>query len=152
MEMLVALVVVAIGLSAAVLAFQPDPRRPLALEAERLALLLEQARDESMMSGTALGWQWHEGGYRFLRRELTDGGSQWLAMPRDEIFRPRELPAGMRVYQVQADRLALGPGEPVSLGPDGVQHLALELALEDARALVSSRADSPGFEYRLAGD
>lgn len=149
MEMLVALVVVAIGLSLAVLAFRPDARRPLALEAERLALLLEQAGEESQLGGAPLAWQWHETGYNFLRRELTDAGPQWRPLREDDLFRPRELAGGARIVSARADARLLEPGARISLGPDGAQWLELELVLDDARAWVRRREDGPGYHHRV---
>lgn len=150
--MLVVLVVMAIGMSAVALAFRPDARRPLTQEAERLALLLEQAREESQLSGTPLAWEWREAGYSFVRRDLTDTGPQWLAVVDDDIYRQRTLPGGASIRQVVADSRLVAEGERVALNIDGVQHLEIELSLQDARAKVVSRPDGLGFEMQAPAE
>lgn len=136
--MLVALVVVGIGLSAVALSFRPDPRRPLALEADRLAVLIEQAREESRLGGMPLAWEWRAEGYTFLRRELSDQGPLWLPITGDDIFRPRDLGAGARIVDVVVDGRPLAEGERVPLHDDGMQSLRLRMALEGARAELVS--------------
>jgi general secretion pathway protein H len=148
LEMLVVLVVMAIGMSAVALAFRPDARRPLAQEAERLALLLEQAREESQLSGTPLAWEWRPDAYSFVRRDLTDNGPQWLVVVDDDIYRTRTLPGGASIRQVLADDRLVAEGERVALNIDGVQRLEIELRLQDARAKVVSRPDGHGFEMQ----
>jgi general secretion pathway protein H len=149
LEMLVALMIVAIGLSVATLALKPDDRRPLVQEAERLALLLEQAREESELSGTPLAWSWHPGGYAFLRRDLSDNGARWLTVTDDDIFRERLLPHGATIRQVRADGRLLAEGERLSLHGDGVQQVELDLALREARARVMTAPDGRGFAIRV---
>jgi general secretion pathway protein H len=152
LEMLVALVVVAIGLATATIALKPDPRRPLALEAERLALLFEQAREESQLSGTPLGWQWRPDGYAFLRRELSDNGAQWLAVVDDDLFREHALPPEASIRAVRADGRPLAPGERVALGGEGAQILEVELTLDSARARVEAMPDGRRFRFSLEAE
>lgn len=148
--MLVALVVIGIGLSLVALSFRPDPRRPLALEADRLALLIEHAREESRLGGMPLAWEWRAEGYTFTRRELTDQGPVWLPLTGDDLFRPRDLPAGARILEVVLDGRQLAEGERVPLHDDGMQSLRLRMALEEARAeLVSEPGrDRPRVDVR----
>lgn len=152
LEMLVALVVIAIGLSVATIALKPDPRRPLAQEAERLALLFEQAREESRLSGTPLAWQWRDDGYVFLRRELTDRGAEWRAVVADELFRERRLSHAARILAVRADGRTVSPGERVALYDEGAQTIAVDLALEGTRAHIESARDGRGYEVRLEAE
>jgi len=149
LEMLVALVVVAIGLSVATIALKPDPRRPLAQEAERLALLFEQAREESRLSGTPLAWQWQDDGYVFLRRELTDQGAEWRAVVDDDLYRERRLSHEARIRGVRADGRPIAPGEHVTLHDDGAQTIAVDLVLGGARAYIESTRDGRGYGVRL---
>jgi general secretion pathway protein H len=146
LEMLVVLVVMAIGMSAVALAFRPDARRPLAQEAERLALLLEQAREESQLSGTSLAWEWRAGGYTFVRRDLTDNGPEWLPVVDDDIYRARTLPGGATIRQVRADNGLVPEGGRVALNVDGVQRLEIQLSLQEARTQVVSEPDGRGFQ------
>lgn len=146
--MLIVLVVMAVGLSAVALSFRPDARRPLAQEAERLALLLEQAREESQLSGTPLAWEWRADGYSFVRRDLTDSGAQWRPVVDDDIYRTRTLSGGASIRQVRADQAPVAEGERVALNSDGVQQLEIELSLQDARTRVMSTPDGRGFQVQ----
>jgi len=148
LEMLVALVVIAIGLSVATLAVRPDPRRPLALEAERLALLLTQAGEEAELSGTPMAWVWQADGYAFQRRELTDRGAEWQSLDEDELFRARRLGEGARIDIVRADGSLLPAGARIPLRGEAAADLSLELSLEDARLRIEAAPDGRG--YRVA--
>lgn len=141
LEMLVALVVLAIGVAGAVLAFRPDHERQLGQEAERLALLLEQAEEESWLGGMPLAWVAREDGYEFQRRELTIDGPGWITVSGDDLFHPRALPGLAHVRDVTADGKALPFGERAVLGGQGVQQLVVELILGDARIRVSRQPD-----------
>ena len=146
LEMLVALVILAIGVSGAVLAFRPDPGRQLGQEAERLALLLAQAEEESWLGGMPLAWVAREDGYEFQRRELTIDGPGWVTVRGDDLFHPRVLPGLARIQWVQADGRELGFGERAVLGGQGLQQLAVSLTLGAARMRVERRPDgSYGF-------
>ncbi|MFA5081799.1 MAG: prepilin-type N-terminal cleavage/methylation domain-containing protein [Hydrogenophilaceae bacterium] len=151
LELLVALVVMAIGVSGAVLAFRPDPGRQLGQEAERLALLLEQAEDESYLAGMPLAWVAREDGYEFQRRELTVDGPGWLTVRSDDLFHPRTLPGLARIQEVRADGRELGPGERVVLGGQGIQQLAVEITLGEATVRVERHADGRFDFIRVTG-
>jgi len=135
-EMLVALLILAIAVGGASLALRPDSSRQLEVEVERLALLLAQAREESELGGLALGWVAGESGYAFQRRELTESGPVWRALGGDELFRPRTLPAGMHIRAVMAQDRPLTPGERLDLGPFGPRAVVIELAVGPLRARV----------------
>ena len=141
LELLVALVILAIGLSGAVLAFRPDQDRQLGLEAERLALLLEQAEDESALGGMPLAWVARADGYEFQRRELTVDGPGWVTVRGDDLFHPRVLPGVARIQWLRADGRVPGYGERVVLGGQGIQQLAVGLVLGDARLRVERYPD-----------
>ena len=146
LEMLVALVILAVGVSAAVLAFRPDQGRQLNQEAERLALLLEQAEEESWLGGMPLAWVVREDGYEFQRRELTIDGPGWVTVRGDDLFRPRALAGIARIQWVQADGRELAFGDRAVLGGQGVQQISVGLALGEARARVERQADG-SFSY-----
>ena len=141
LEMLVALVILAIGVSGAVLAFRPDPGRQLGQEAERLALLLGQAEEESWLGGMPLAWVAREDGYEFQRRELTIDGPGWVTVRGDDLFHPRVLPGLARIQWVRADGRELGFGERAVLGGQGLQQLAVSLTLGATRMRVERRPD-----------
>jgi general secretion pathway protein H len=147
--MLVALVVLAVGVAGAVLAFRPDQERQLGQEAERLALLLEQAEEESWLGGMPLAWVAREDGYEFQRRELSVDGPAWIGLRGDDLFRPRTLPPVARIQWVRADGRALDYGERAVLGGQGSQQLAIGLALGEARMRVERQPDG---RYLHAGE
>ena len=150
LEMLVALVILAIGVSGAVLAFRPDHDRQLGQEAERLALLLEQAEEESELGGMQLAWVAREDGYEFQRRELTVDGPAWLTITADDLFHPRALPGLARVLWVRIDGQVLDFGERAPLGGQGVQQLSVGLGLGDARVRLERQFDGH-FNYAAEG-
>jgi general secretion pathway protein H len=149
LEMLVALVILAIAMSGVVLAFRPDHGRQLGQEAERLALLLQQAEEESWLGGMPLAWVAREDGYEFQRRELTIDGPGWITVRGDDLFRPRALPGLGRIQWVRADGRELGFGERAVLGGQGLQQLAISLTLGEARRRVERRPDG---RYDHAGE
>ncbi len=136
LEMLVALFILALGISAAVLALRPNEARILAGEADRLALLLEQAREESALGGMPLAWVAREDGYEFQRREVTESGPQWSVVRGDDLLRPRALPTGMVIRRIDLDGQVLSFGERVPLGLANPQDLAIEISLGGARTRV----------------
>jgi len=144
LEMLVALVILAIGMATAVIALRPDESRLLGTEADRLALLLEQAREESAIGGMPLAWIAREDGYEFQRRELTETGPSWNVIRVDDLFHPRDLPVGLHIRSVEMDGHPVDFGQRVALGADGVQKLTVEMSGGEARSRVASAGE--GFE------
>jgi len=144
LEMLVALVVMAVGIASASLALRPDDGRLLASEAERLALLLAQAREESELVGMRLAWVAAADGYEFLRRDMTVDGASWLVLRGDDLLHPRRLPAGFTIKSIEVDGRPLAYGERVLLDPLGANLIRIELSMGEARTLV--RSVEEGFE------
>lgn len=134
LEMLVALAIVAIAIGSATLALRPDEQRRVNDEAERLALLLEQAREESELGGMPLAWAATATGYEFQRRELTEAGSAWNVVRGDDLLRPRAWPLGLRIEHQEAAGRVVAQGERIRLEADVT--LRMELALGPARARV----------------
>lgn len=134
--MLVVLVVMGVAVGGSVLAMRPAETRQLATEAERLALLLDMASEESRLGGMPLAWVGAPEGYAFQRRELTGAGPAWTLLQEDSLLHPRTLPAGLAVASVAADGRPLDIGSRLDLGPLGVRHLVIELALGDARSRI----------------
>ena len=67
-ELLVVLVVIGITLGMTMVQLMPDNRAVLRQEAERLALLLENATLEAQASGQTLGWSGEASHYRFWKK------------------------------------------------------------------------------------
>lgn len=140
-ELLVVMVIMALALSGASLALRADDARRLTGEAERLALLLQLAREESRIGGAPLAWVATPQGYAFERRELFRDGPEWLPVRNDEQLRPREFPAGLDVLHVDADGRRLATGERLNLGWQGAQRVVIELVMGRARARIAGEED-----------
>lgn len=139
MEMLIALVIMALAVAGASLALRPDDSRQLANEAARLALLLEQAREESALGGMPLAWVAAEDRYEFERRGMSRSGPEWTVLRGDELLRPRQLPGGLRIVRMEADGRPLVFGERLNLGLQGARRVVIELAFGRERTRVHSR-------------
>lgn len=121
-ELLVVLVILGIAVAMIGVNFAPNPEQALDNEAQRLALLLEQARDEAMSTGSGTAFSVEDGGYRFWQRQsqiepdaTPDDkwpGKSWTAHADREVFRPRQFPspvvvAELRVNGQVADKQAM---------------------------------------------
>lgn len=136
LEMLVALVILAVAVATASLALRPDEARQLAAESERLALLMEQAREESALGGSALAWVAAEDRYEFLRREVTEQGPDWVVVRGDDLLHPRRLPAGLYIRRLEADGRPLAYGERLDLGLQGARRFRVDLSLGGAQSRI----------------
>lgn len=111
-ELLVVLVVMGIALGIVAVQLMPDNRSTLREEAQRLALLLENAGMEARASGSPLAWSAEKNGYRFWKKN--DYG-EWVRLEDDAMFHPRTLPEGLHIAEVSVETQPLKPGEQMSL-------------------------------------
>jgi type II secretion system protein H len=139
-ELMVVMVIIAVGISVAVIALRPDNRGVVRQEGGRLAALLGLANEESGINGTPLAWIGNEGGYEFLARELTDQGPDWTVIRGDDLLHPRQLPTGTYIRNIQVDGQTLGFGQRVSLGNQATHDLSVEIALGEDRVRVTGKA------------
>jgi general secretion pathway protein H len=86
-ELLVVLVIVGILLGVVSINAMPSERQTLEREAQRIALLLQLARDEAIVRNRPLALEVEPDRYRFLVRE--DG--QWRAVGDDDLLRERNF-------------------------------------------------------------
>lgn len=133
-EILVVLVVIGIMVGLASVRLMPDDERLLADEAERLALLLEQTRDQAVASGEPIAFSVDGAGYRFW---ALDNDAAWVARTGDELLRDRALASGVRVAAVRVNETPLAAGERLLFLPSGTNTpFVAELALNAAHARV----------------
>ena len=111
-ELLVVIVIMGIAMGMAVLQLMPDNRAPLRNEAEKLALLLENAGQQAQASGRPLAWSGEKSNYRFWKK---NDYNDWVRIEDDKMFRARTLPEGMQISQITVEDLALKPGDHLSL-------------------------------------
>jgi general secretion pathway protein H len=70
-------------------------------EAQRLALLLNTAQEEAILQGQLFALAVEKRGYHFL--QLTKNGTLEPLAKEDDVLRPRELPIGMNISEVEID-------------------------------------------------
>ncbi len=76
-----------IGLMMGVVSFNamPSERQQLQREAERIALLLQSARDEAIVRNRQIMFEAEGQSYHFRMRD----NGQWVAIPRDDLLKDR---------------------------------------------------------------
>jgi len=140
LELLVVLVIAGITLGIVSFNAMPSPQQALQNEAQRIALLLQLARDEAIVRDRAIAFEVDAEGYRFLQRDE----KSWQPLPADDLLRPRQFgrtPVMLSVYPPP-------PGDATPLrilfGREPVQQpFVLTMAL-DADSSVAIRADGIG--------
>ncbi len=93
-EILVVIVIVATVLSIALLAVGiVGEDEEIETERRRLASVIETVQDEAMLQGREFGIELMSSAYRFV--EFDPLTRQWQEVPGDDLYRLRELPAGL---------------------------------------------------------
>jgi general secretion pathway protein H len=98
-ELLVVVVIVVVMVTLAGVQLMRSPAEEVRDESERLALLLQAARDEAILQGRVFAFGAGRESYRFLRLER-DGK---LKITRDELLRPRQLAPGVAIESLQVE-------------------------------------------------
>ncbi|MCA1245567.1 GspH/FimT family pseudopilin [Massilia oculi] len=104
-ELLVVMVIIGITLGLASLNAIPSPRQDLQQEAQRLALLLQLARDEAIVRNRQVAFEANPERYRFVVRNDTG----WEPVTRDDLLRER-------TFRGAPLQLALEPSTTVEPG------------------------------------
>ncbi|MGZ8358289.1 MAG: type II secretion system minor pseudopilin GspH [Telluria sp.] len=145
-EVMVVMVIIGITLGLVSLNAMPSPRQNLEKEAQRIALLLQLARDEAIVRNRLVSFEANGERYRFLVR----GEAGWAPVTQDDLLREREFknaPISLRLDPAPqaggasdtlritfgrepVDRpfvLTLGAGDDrVAIRADGVGHFVVE--------------------------
>lgn len=87
LELLVVLVLAGIMLGMVSFNAMPGTRQALQNDAQRIALLLQLARDEAIVRNRPIAFEADTQGYRFLIRD----NNTWQLLTGDELLRPREF-------------------------------------------------------------
>ncbi|GGE86481.1 type II secretion system minor pseudopilin GspH [Massilia psychrophila] len=138
-ELMVVMVIIGITLGLVSLNAIPSPQQHLQNEAQRLALLLQLARDEAIVRNRLVAFEADGERYRFLVRNET----RWDPVTGDDLLRERAFknaPVSLLI-----DPAGTGPGTPlrITFGREPVDKpFLLTLASGDAR--VAIRADGIG--------
>ncbi len=115
LEILVVMAIIAILGSLLAPRLLPSPAQQLAEESRRLELLLRQARSESIQSAQVIAVSFADGQYRFWRWQ----GRDW-ALIESATLRPRRLPEGLRLDELQLEGRAGLAGEKIIYRPQGI--------------------------------
>lgn len=130
-EILVVMVIVGITLALIGLNLMPDDERVLRNEAQRLALLLEQARDEAVAGSEAIAWSAEDGHYSFWRR---DEEGKWVPWTQDALWRERQFSSGVMMHALRINHNVVPPRERLTFSPAGLGvPFEIDLSLNAAR-------------------
>ncbi len=101
-ELLVVMVIIGVTLGLTALNVLPDRQGVLRGEAERIALLLQLARDEAIVRNRQVAFEADPGGYRFMVRDER----QWQSVTRDDLLRERAFKHGPLLLSVEPASIA----------------------------------------------
>ena len=87
LELLVVIVIAGITLGMVSFNAIPNQRQALQNEAQRIALLLQLARDEAIVRNRPIAFEAEPERYRFLMREE----NTWQAIPQEDLLRERDF-------------------------------------------------------------
>jgi general secretion pathway protein H len=138
-EIMVVMVIIGITLGIASLNAIPSPQQNLQSEAQRLALLLQLARDEAIVRNRLVAFEADPERYRFLVRNET----RWDPVTRDDLLRERGFKSAPLTLLL--DPPGAGSTNPlrITFGREPVDKpFVLTLASGDAH--VAIRADGVG--------
>ncbi|MGQ5523416.1 GspH/FimT family pseudopilin [Chitinimonas sp. PSY-7] len=116
-EILVVLVIIGIVVALAAVRFGMSDQDTVQRESERLALLLESARDEAISLGQPIGFGLQSGGYLFYQQGPE---SKWAVLDKNEVLRPRELPTPVILENIRVNLVALPGDGYLVFSPSGV--------------------------------
>lgn len=134
-EILVVLVVIAIGVTIAAVAFDGGDRDRANREARRFAAALEHAAARAQARAETLGASADESAWRFWRRD--DDSGRWQPLDDDGVLASRSLPAAMRVAPTSYAGRSVPPDTIVPFRPTGRNEpFTFELQSRDARLLL----------------
>lgn len=140
LELLVVLVIVGIMLGVVSFNAMPDARQALQGEAQRVALLLQLARDEAIVRNRPIAFEADGERFRFLERD----GNTWRTLEQDDMLREREFKRGPLALSVTPS-VAVAAEGPLRLvfGREPVDKpFVLTFSMGDASASI--RADGVG--------
>jgi general secretion pathway protein H len=142
LELLVVLVIVGIMLGAVGLNAMPSDKQILQNEAQRIALLLQLARDEAIVRNRPVAFEALPDHYRFLIKQ----NDTWQPLLQDDILRGREFkrwPLHLTMVPAADERSSMGSSVRIVFGREPVDKaFVFTLALGQQRASI--RADGIG--------
>jgi general secretion pathway protein H len=138
-ELLVVLVIIGLVLGLVTMNAAPSQRQAMQQEAQRVALLLQLARDEAIVRNRPIAFEAGAPGYRFLVRD----GREWKTLPQDDMLREREFKRTPMTLLLDPPTNLPGAPMRIVFGREPVDKpFVLTLAYGDVRTAV--RADGIG--------
>ena len=139
LELLVVMVIVGITLGTVSFNAMPNEQKALQNDAQRIALLLQLARDEAIVRNRPIAFEAETKGYRFLLRE----GNTWQILTQDDLLREREFKRSPVILSISPPSLEQSAPLRIVFGREPVDKpFVLTLATGDAH--VAIRADGIG--------
>lgn len=136
-EVLVVLVILAIGASIAVVAYDGNDRDQATREARRFASALEHAASRAQVRAETLGASAEGNAWRFWRRDPDTG--HWLPVTDDDVLTAHALPAAMTLTPATYGGQQLDARAIVPLRPTGRNEpFSFVLEARDARVVLAA--------------
>ena len=138
-ELLVVLVIIGLTLGLVTMNAAPSQRQAMQQEAQRVALLLQLARDEAIVRNRPVAFEANANSYRFLIRN----GRRWEALPADDMLRERAFKRSPMTLLLDPPTNIPGEAMRIVFGREPVDKpFVLTLASGDVSAAI--RADGIG--------
>ena len=138
-ELMVVLVIIGITLGMVALNAIPSQQQSLQKEAQRIALLLQLARDEAIVRNRQVAFEADPERYRFLVRNER----QWEAVTRDDLLRERPFTLAPVLLSLDPPPNVVAPTLRITFGREPVDKpFLLTMAIGDDS--VAIRADGIG--------
>jgi general secretion pathway protein H len=139
LELLVVMVIAGLTLGMVSFNAMPSERKILQNESQRIAILLQMARDEAIVRNRPIAFQVDGQGYRFLIREE----NVWSALTQDDLLRERQFQHPPLTVSIDSANSTPEQVMRVVFGREPVDRpFVLTLATGDSRASI--RADGIG--------
>jgi general secretion pathway protein H len=139
LELLVVMVIVGITLGAVSFNAMPSERQVLQNDAQRIALLLQLARDEAIVRNHPIAFEAEADRYRFLLFEENN----WHALEHDDLLREREFKRSPIIFTISPPPVEPPPPLRIIFGREPVG-IPFVMTLATGKAQVAIRADGIG--------
>ena len=139
LELLIVMVIVGITLGMVSFNAMPDERQLLQREAQRIALLLQTAREEAIVRNRPIAFEAEADRYRFLLHE----DNTWQSLDQDEMLREREFKRSPVAFTISPPAPEQMPPLRIVFGREPVSKPFL-LTMSIGEVQASIRADGIG--------
>ena len=138
-ELLVVMVILGVTLGLVSLQVAPSQQQSMQQEAQRIALLLQVARDEAIVRNRQIAFEATSDNYRFLVRN----DRQWTVIEHDDLLREREFKAAPVSLLLEPAPTVPGPVLRIVFGREPVDK-PFVLTVASGTGRVAIHADGIG--------